>query len=109
MLWAGVALLAVGALWSAFKGWVVWDIAHDLFNGGGAPTLDFPVVCPIPLAAGASVVLSALCAHPFPGFGFALYIGLAAAFGALLWLFDRVGAPERERQLAAIRQRPPGE
>jgi hypothetical protein len=109
MLWAGFTFLTFGVLYSALKGWVVWDIAHDLFNGGGAPTLDFPVVCPIPLAAGASMVLSALGALPFPGFGFALYFGLAVAFGILLWLFDRVGAPERQRQLAALQQRHPAE
>jgi hypothetical protein len=82
---------------------VVWDIAHDLFNGGGAPTLDFSVFCPLPLAVGASFVLSALDAHPFPGFGFAVYIGLAGCFGFLLWYFDRVGGPVRQRQLEAIR------
>ena len=105
MLWAGVAILVVGVLCSAFKGRVVWDVAHDPFNGGGAPTLDFPVVCPVPLAAGLSMVLSALGAYPFPGFGLALYVGLAICFGVLLWWFDRVGEPERQRQLAAIQQR----
>lgn len=97
MLWAGAAILAVGFLWSVFKGWVVWDIAHDRFNGGSAPTLDFPMVCPIPLAVGTSMVLSALDALPFPGFGFALYAGLAISFGMLLWWFYRLGAPERQR------------
>ncbi len=109
MLWAGVAILVVGLLWAAFKGWVVWDIAHDLFNGGGAPTLDFPVFCPLPLAVGGSLVLSALDALPFPGFGFALYLGLAVCFGVLLWWFSRVGEPERQRQLAAIQQHPAAE
>jgi hypothetical protein len=107
MLWAGVALLVLGVLWSAFKGWVVWDIAHDLFNGGGAPTLDFPVVCPIPLAGGAGLVAWALDATPFPGFGFAVYVGLAACFGFLLRYFYRVGEPERLRQLEAVRRQPP--
>jgi hypothetical protein len=97
----------MGALWSAFKGWVVWDIAHDPFDGGGAPTMDFPLFCPVPLAVGASLVASALGAHPFPGFGFALYVALAAGFGLLLWCFYRLGEPERQRQLEAIKQQSP--
>jgi hypothetical protein len=105
MLWAGVTLLVIGTLWSAFKGWVVWDIAHDLYNGGGAPTLDFPVFCPIPLAVGSSWVASAMGSSPFLGFGFAVYVGLATCFGVLLWYFDRIGAPERQRQLEALRRR----
>src|SRR5262249_39400348 len=88
MLWAGVGVLVVGLLWSALKGRVVWDVAHDVFNGGGAPTLDFPVVCPVPLAVGASLVASALDATPFPGFGLGVYVVLAAGFGLLLWYFD---------------------
>jgi hypothetical protein len=102
MLWAGIAILAFGVLLAAFKGYMVWDIAHDMFNGGGAPTLDFPLFCPIPLSTGGSMVLTALDAHPFPGFGFTVYIGLALVFGGLLLWFDRIGEPERKRQLAAV-------
>jgi hypothetical protein len=109
MLWAGVGLLVVGLLRSAFKGRVVWDVAHDVFNGGGAPTLDFPVVRPVPLAIGASLVASALDATPFRGFGLAVYAVLAAGFGFLLWYFDRLGEPERQRQLEAIRRHSPSE
>jgi hypothetical protein len=105
MLWPGVALLAVGVAWAAFKGWVVWEVAHDLYNGGGAPTLDFPVFCPLPLAVGASVVASSLGVRPFPGFGFAVYCGLAAGFAVLLWWFHRVGEPERQRQLEVVMRR----
>jgi hypothetical protein len=104
MLWAGIAMLAIGVAVAAFKGRVVWDIAHDLFNGGGAPTLDFPLFCPIPIAVGAGVTAWALGATPFPGFGFAVYGALAACFGFLLWYFDRVGRPERQRQLEAIQR-----
>jgi hypothetical protein len=105
MLTAGIIILAIGLLWTAFKAYVVWDIAHDVFNGGGAPTLDFPVICPIPLAVGASLTLGALGRHPFPGFGFVAYLCLAIIFGFLLWLFDRHGAPERERQLRVLKQK----
>ena len=105
MMTTGIIVLVIGLLWAAFKGYVVWDIAHDVYNGGGAPTLDFPVICPIPLAIGASLVLSALGKHPFPGFGFMAYICLAAVFGFLLWLFDRLGEPERQRQLQALKQK----
>jgi hypothetical protein len=108
VLWGGVALLVFGLLWSGFKGHVVWDIAHDLYNGGGAPTLDFPLFCPVPLAAGAFVAGSALARRPLPWVGLAVYVGAAILFGLLLWWFDRLGRPERERQLAAVLSRPRG-
>jgi hypothetical protein len=106
MLWGGVAMLVWGVFLSAFKGWVVWDIAHDPYNGGGAPTADFAIFCPMPLAFGASLVLRALDMHPFPGFGFAAYFGLAGCFGFLLWYFYRLGEPQRQRQWEASRRRP---
>jgi len=102
MMTMGITFIVVGLLWTAFKGYVVWDIAHDIYNGGGAPTLDFPVFCPIPLALGSSFVLGALGCLPFRGFGFVLYLGLTIVFGFLLWLFGRLGEPERQRQLDVI-------
>lgn len=101
----GVIFLVLGLLMAAFKAYVVWDIAHDLCAGGGAPTLDFPIFYPIPIALGSSWVLSALGAYPFPGFGFAGYLCLAVFFGMLLWLFDRLGAPARERQAHRIKEK----
>jgi hypothetical protein len=107
----GIILLAIGLLWAAFKGYMVWDISRDLFNGGGASTLDFPVLCPIPLAVGTSLVLIALGKYPFPGFGFLAYICVAIIFAFLLWLFGRLGAPEREKQLQLLKTKnaPPTE
>lgn len=61
-------------------------------------------MCPIPVAAGTSLILSALGKHPFPGFGLVLYFFLAFFFGFLLWLFDRLGAPARERQLEQLKK-----
>ena len=105
MLIAGLILLTLGLFWSALKGYVVWCSTRDLFRGGGAPTLDFPIICPIPLAVGGNWVLSALDRRPFSGFGWVAYISLVAMFGFLLWLFDRLGEPERQRQSQAIRQK----
>lgn len=102
ILWTGIALLAVGIAWTVFKGWVVWDIAHDLYNGGGAPTLDFPLFCPIPLAAGAVAVASALAGRPLLWIGLVVYVGSATLLGFMLWWFDRLGEPERQRQLEAV-------
>ena len=101
----GIILLVVGLIVAVFKGYVVWDIAHNSYNGGGAPTLDFPIFYPIPLALGTSLVFKAHGGSPFPGFGFAIYAGLAVAFGFLLWLFDRLGKPERERQQQSIQEK----
>ena len=103
----GIIVFLIGVALAAFKGYVVWDIAHDVFNGGGAPTLDFPIICPIPLAIGASLVLRALDKYPLPGFGFIVYVGLALIFSFLLWLFYRLGAPEREQQLQRLKQKKP--
>ncbi|EDY19719.1 hypothetical protein CfE428DRAFT_2895 [Chthoniobacter flavus Ellin428] len=101
----GIVALAIGFLWAVCKGCVVWNCAHDLFNGGGPPTLDFPVICSLPLAIGCSEVLNALGRNPFPGFGFVVYLGLVVIFGFLLWLFGRLGEPERQRQLQALQQK----
>lgn len=106
MFWLGIAFLVVGALWTAFKGYVVWDVAHDVFNGGGVPTLDFAVFCPIPVAVG----LGFLFPHQLScGAQFGVYVGLVVVYRIVHWLFDRIGAPERARQLANIQRnsRPP--
>lgn len=83
---------------------LVWDIAHDVMNGGGAPALDFAVFCPLALAMGISLILRSVGRHPFEGFGFVVYGCLVAIFGFVLWLFDRLGEPERQRQLLVIKQ-----
>lgn len=105
MMAAGIIVFVLGLLWAAIKSYVVWDCARDVYNGGGAPVLDFPVICPIPLAVGLSWMLRAQDWLPFPGFGFAAYVGLAAIFGFVLWLFYRLGKPERRRRLLAIEQK----
>jgi hypothetical protein len=104
MMTIGIIFLGIGLLLSAFKGYLVWELTHTIHHGG-APTLDFPIFCPIPLAAGTSFVLSALGGLPFRGFGFVLYVGLALVFGLVHLLFYRLGEPERQRQLEAIRKR----
>ena len=80
-----------------------------MMNGGGVPTLDFAVFCPAPLAVGVGLVLSSLGRYPFEGFGFVLYGCLAALFGFVLWLFDRLGEPERRRQLLTLTRKPESE
>jgi hypothetical protein len=95
-------------LWTAIKGYVVWDVAHDLFNGGGVPTLDFVIFCPIPVVLGLGFI--------FPsrlncGGQVGAYVVLAILYGVARWLFDRIGAPARARQLDEMRRRseaPPG-
>lgn len=94
MMWAGVALLAIGIALAIFKGWVVWNVAHD---GWGAPTLDFPLFYPLPLATGAFVVASSVAGQPVPAVGLTVYFGLAVCFGVLLWLFNRIGELKRQR------------
>jgi hypothetical protein len=101
---AGIVLVVVGVLWSVFKGYVVWDAAHEVEQGASAPTIDFPIICPIPLAVGTSLLLRARHSLPFPGFGFAFYALLAGLFGSLLWFFDRLGERERQRQLERMRK-----
>jgi hypothetical protein len=108
MLGIGIGLVAVGILWSMFKGWVVWDAARDPYNGGGVPTIDFPLFCPVPITAGVSLIARAWSVSPFPGFVFAVYLGLAACFWLLLWHFYRLGEPERQRGMQAAHQRPSG-
>lgn len=109
MLGIGIGLVVVGVLWSAFKGWVVWDVARDPYGGGGVPTIDFPLFCPVPIAIGISMIVRALGGRLFLGFGFVVYFGLAACFWFLLWHFYRVGAIEKQRQRDALQRQPPME
>lgn len=102
MLWMGLAFLVIGLIGAGIKGSVVWSAAHDIYNGGGAPTLDFAFFWPIPIAIGGSIALTGVNHYPFSGFGFVLYGLLIIAFGGLQWLFYKLGAPERQRQLSAI-------
>ncbi len=104
MMTLGIALIALGLLYSLFKGYVVWTVTHDVFNGGGVPTLDFALLCPVPLAAGVSFMLEASGRLPFPFFGLMAYLCVAASFWLLHSLFDQLGRPERERQLQALKQ-----
>jgi hypothetical protein len=96
MLWLGLAFLAIGVLVSLFKGYVVWDVAHDPYLGGGVPTLDFPLICPLPLAVGTVAVFAAFGLKPPCVLGLLLYLGLAAAFYALYWWFFRHGQVARQ-------------
>lgn len=100
----GIIIIVVGLLWAVLKGYVVYDAARDIYSGGGTPTFDFPVICSIPLAIGVSCLLSANDHLPFRGFGFTLYLALAVAFSLLLWLFVRLGKPEREKQVKTIQK-----
>lgn len=104
MFWMGIIILLLGLLGAGFKGYAVWTAAHDIHNGGGAPTLDFTVFWPIPIAVGGSVALTGANHYPFAGFGFVLYGALLIGFGFLPWMFYRHGAPERERQLRLIQE-----
>lgn len=88
---AGLFLLVLGLLWTAFNGYVVWSAARDRHGGGGVPTLDFALICPLPLAFGISLILAARESVPFTGFGFVLCLGLVGVLGVLHWLFERSG------------------
>lgn len=106
MMTIGICVLVIGLLFSALKASVVWSATHDVFNGGGVPTLDFAIFCPIPLAGGTSMILTAQGVHPFTGFGFVLYMALALLVWFLHCFFDRHGEPERQRQLTYLQQMP---
>lgn len=103
LFWMGVGLLLMGIIGALIKGHAVWSAAHDIYNGGGAPTLDFTVIWPIPIAIGTAVLLTGANRYPFPGFGFVLYGALLITFGFLQWWFYRHGEPERQRQLAQLK------
>lgn len=105
MFWCGVIMLMLGCVVTYLKGRVVWRTAHDLYRGGGVPTLDFPFVYPIPVAVGGSLTLSSLDAVPFAGFGLVVYVVLAVSLGVLMWWFYQVGAAERQRQREALEER----
>jgi hypothetical protein len=99
VLWIGVSFLVFGTLWTAFKGYVVWDVAHH--EPGGVPSLDFVIFCPIPISAGLGFLFPH---HLSCGFQFGIYTALAVVYGIVHWIFNRVGARERSRQLAEIQR-----
>jgi hypothetical protein len=103
MLWFCLAFTLVSALAFAFKAYVIWDVSHDVYGGGGVPTIDYFILYPIFIAVGCSTFLRILGATPFPFFGFALYGALLTLSIFIYWLFDRLGKPIREAQLRRIR------
>jgi hypothetical protein len=98
----GCLCCIVGLLHGAFKYKVIRSVARDVFNGGGVPVMDFVIVAPFWLAAGATVLLKRFALYPFPFFGLVLYGVIAAASYGVMELEYRRGAPERQRQLERI-------
>ena len=81
------------------------SLARDLFNGGGVPVMDFVIFVPLWLSFGISVLLKYLGAYPFPFFGLAAYLVLAALLYGVMNLEYKLGKPEVERQLEQIEKR----
>ena len=84
------------------KAFVVWSVDHDVYNGGGVPTLDFPLIYPLFIAFPVSVALHSANLYPFPFFGFAFWAALTAFAFIFMWYSNRHGSPERQRQLDRI-------
>lgn len=105
MFWCGFIVLMLGLLLTYLKGRVVWRAAHDLYQSGGIPTLDFPFVYPLPIAVGSSLTISALHPLPIAGLGLAVYVVSVVGLGVLMWWFYQVGAAERQRQWEAVQER----
>lgn len=104
MLFQGLILLAIGLLRAGCTGYNMWLIAHDVHDHGPVPKLDFIFICPMPIALGTSMRLSAQGHLPSPWVGLGIDGALTAAFMGLHAYVDRIGKPERQRQLAAILQ-----
>jgi asparagine N-glycosylation enzyme membrane subunit Stt3 len=105
MLWIGVFLTAFGTLAYLFKLYVVWDVSRDVYNGGGVPTLDLPVVYPIFISMGLAGIIRALDSTPFPYFGLVVWVAIVLVTIALMALFDALGKPVREEQSRQIQER----
>jgi hypothetical protein len=102
MLIVGIFFLIIGIVFGVIKYFFIRSAARDLFNGGGAPTLDFAIFIPMFLANGISLLLKHAKHYPFFGFGFLLYLVIAALFFGIMCLEDALGKPIRQQQLADI-------
>ena len=102
MIWlfAALSLLTFAAF--LFKATVVWSASHDIYNGGGVPTMDFPVFYPVFIAFFLSNALRFAELYPFPYFGACAWFGVMLSASLFMWYADRHGEPERQRQLDAI-------
>ncbi|MCC9604501.1 hypothetical protein LOC68_27715 [Blastopirellula sp. JC732] len=105
MFWSGIVILVIGILGAAFKVCVVWNASRDPFRGGGVPTFDFVVFWPIPIALGIGLILNAEGIASYYGVGVPLYLLIFLAFRWLHIWFDKLGEPERNRQLAVQQNR----
>ena len=101
IFWLGVVLTAIGVAWFAIKWVVVWDSCHNV-QDGGVPTLDFPVICPVPFAVATWAFLKYAGHYPFIGFAYLVYLALVVVCVILFILCERHGKPVRERQFRAI-------
>jgi len=99
-----IILLVLGLLRTAQQSNLMWKIAHDVHDHGPVPKLILILFCPLPIAFSTSLLLSIYKSPLFPWAGLVVYFFLAAVFGCLHVYFDRIGKPERQRQLAAILQ-----
>ncbi|TWU10280.1 hypothetical protein Pla52o_57360 [Novipirellula galeiformis] len=107
MIWVALTFTLLFVAAFVLKAKVVWDASHDIYSGGGVPTLDFPVFFPPIIAFGVSSTLRLAGLNPFPFFGIVIWLGLTVSAAMMMWYFDHVGAPERLRQLDAIQSRNP--
>ncbi len=104
MMTPALLLLAIGLFRAAYKGYVMWLLAHDPIDHGPMQKLDFTLFCPMPIAYGIHLVLRAHGSQPPLWAGFALYLALAAAFMCLHAYFERIGKPSRQQQREEILQ-----
>ena len=51
VLLGAFALLSLAGF--ALKAYVVWEADHDVYNGGGVPTMDFPLIYPVVISTSA--------------------------------------------------------
>jgi hypothetical protein len=98
MFTVGIVLVVFALLATALKFEQVWNAAHDLHNGGGAPTLDLVIFYPLFWLLGVGVVVVGakwLTAPQVMGFACSGYLLLALVF----WFCLRYAYRHGERVL----------
>lgn len=101
----GIVFCLLGLLHGGIKYFVIRDAARDLYNGGGAPVMDFVIVVPLWWALGTWLLLEHGHLYPFPFFGLVQYVVLATVFYGIMQREYRLGKPEISRQLAELKKR----
>lgn len=88
-----IACILLGLVYAAWKYAVIRYAARDIYNGGGAPVLDFVVIPPVFLGFGVSTLFLEIGHGQFPGFGALVFLATAVFLYYVMQREYKIGEP----------------